>query len=199
MNRISSIKTPSTITLFILQLGAAVSSVSAAEALTDETIAAELQRATNDPDSAVEYQVDRGPQELFEFLLDKLAEYSEEVVSIDFDHSQSAEPGSLGAGSERIVHLSDGSFIVHRFLQVDPPTSFAYLTDMESSTADIPIDYSIVHYQLSEIGDEQSQMRVAATFRPSSRLLSMFIRQAFDSALEADFSKVQELLARPAP
>ncbi len=191
--------TPSIVALLLVHLNFAMSSVSAAEAMTDEMIAAELQRAINDPDSAVVYQVDRTKEELFDYLLANLADYSEEVVSIDFDHSRSMEPGDLGIGSDRIVNLSDGSFIVHHFLKVDPPGSFACLTDMSRSTAEIPIDYSIVHYQLSESGNEQTTMQVAATFRPSSRLLSVFIRQAFDSALETDFSKVQELLARPDP
>jgi hypothetical protein len=166
----------------------------ASEAIPEDLINSELQRATTDPDSAVTFTVDRSPDEVFDFLINRLAEYSEEVVSASLDHSKSST-GELAMGSDRIVNLTDGSMLVHHFLQVQRPESFAYITDMSRSTADIPIDYSIVHYDLQDAGNGQTTLKVAATYKSRSSLLSMFVRMAFDSALEADFGKAQELLA----
>lgn len=167
----------------------------ASEAIPEELIRSELQRATTDPDSDVTFTVDGSPAEVFDFLINRLADYSEEVVSASLDHSKSSNAGELAAGSDRIVNLTDGSMLVHHFLHVERPESFAYIADMSRSTADIPIDYSIVHYDLQDAGNGQTTLKVAATYKSRSSLLSMFVRMAFDSALEADFGKAQELLA----
>ncbi|NKB33235.1 MAG: hypothetical protein GKR91_09060 [Pseudomonadales bacterium] len=168
--------------------------VSAAETISDDLIAQELERATTDPDSEVLFYVEAPINEVFDFLVSRLADFSADVSSASFNHSASLSPGQLGVGSDRIVNLDDGKMLVHQFLSVNRPDSFAYLTDMERSTADIPIDYSIVYYRLTANGDSQTIMNVTAVYKSSSSLLSMFVRRAFNSALEADFSKATEIL-----
>ena len=170
-------------------------SLTAAEAVSDELIRQELERAATAPDSEVTFTLAASIEEAFDFLVNRLPEYSEDVASASLDHASSETTNQLDAGSDRIVNLKDGKMLVHRFLNVERPGSFAYLTDMSRSTADIPIDYSIVYYELTEEGADQTNLRVAATFKSSSSLLSLFVRRAFDSALEADFSMAARVLA----
>lgn len=163
----------------------------AAEELTPELLESELARAIQDPDSEVEVRIAAPRAFAMQFILERLSDYSEDVTSIEFDHG--AE-GELAPGSERLVDLEDGSLLVQRFMLVEE-NRFGYLTDMERSTTDIPIDYSIAYYEFTEIGDNETRLRVTAVFRPSTRLISLFVRRAFDSSLETEMTAAAELIA----
>jgi hypothetical protein len=90
--------------------------------------------------------------------------------------------------------LANSEKLVQRFLQFDPPYSYAYFTDMEKSTLEAPLDYSIARYELSNTTNEATNLKISVVYRSSSRLLGFFVRRAFVSALEKDFEKAVEIM-----
>ena len=117
-----------------------------------------------------------------------------DATGVEFEHSNSDTRGQLGSGSERITTLVNSEKLVQRFLQFDPPHNYAYFTDMEKSTLEAPLDYSIARYELSSITNEVTNLKISVVYRSSSRLLGFFVRRAFVSALEKDFEKAVEIM-----
>ena len=168
----------------------------AAEELNAEFLAGELQRTLSDPDSTVSIRIAAPRDYVFRFLTTRLDEYAEDAVALEFDHAQSAAPDGLDRGSLRITTMENRQTLVQRFLLVDAPTEFAYHTDMERSTLSAPLRYSITRYRLAAIDSETTELSVAVTYRASSRLLAFFVKRAFNSALQRDFERAADIIAR---
>jgi len=163
-------------------------SVSTAQEVSQQFIEDELTRTQVDPDSEIVLTIDASREFVFNFLTRHVHEYVAEARSIDFDHSNSNETDELAAGSVRTITLDNGETLLQRFLHFDPPHSYAYFVDMDRSTIDVPLEYSISRYELSEIDAGTTQLRTAAVYRSSTRLLAYFVRRGFNNAIQDEFS-----------
>ena len=157
-------------------------------------IDAELERTIVNPDNSTAIEVDQPIGLVFDALLSRLAEYTENITRIDFDHSSAADPATLSIGSERITTMDDGRKLVQRIIIFEPPNRFAYFTDMSLSTVNVPIDYSIGYYTFAEQSDGKTAATVAVAYKPSSRLTAFLVRLGFNRALSKDFEKAQAYL-----
>ena len=90
--------------------------------------------------------------------------------------------------------MENGELLAQRFLLYDPPNTYAYFTDMESSSVKVPLSYSIAHYEFTSITREKTRFEVSVGYQSSSRLLSFFVRRVFNSALANDFESAVELI-----
>ena len=157
-------------------------------------IDAELERTIVNPDNSTAIEVDQPIGLVFDALLSRLAEYTENITRIEFDHSSAADPTTLSIGSERITTMDDGLKLVQRIIIFEPPNRFAYFTDMSLSTVNVPIDYSIGYYTFAEQSDGKTAATVAVAYKPSSRLTAFLVRLGFNRALSRDFEKAQAYL-----
>ena len=170
------------------------STLAAASDYDNQFVLSELERAKSSPDNSTMLDVDQPIELVFDALLTRLAEYSENIVSISFDHSAAERTGSLGVGSERITTMDDGKRLVQRIIVFESPNTFAYFTDMAKSTVRVPIDYSIGYYEFSEQRDGRVKAKVSVVYEPSSRLTAFLVRLGFNRALSRDFQKAEEYL-----
>ena len=157
-------------------------------------IDAELERTIVNPDNSTAIEVDQPIGIVFDALLSRLAQYTQNITRIDFDHSSAAYPTALSIGSERITTMDDGRKLVQRIIIFEPPNRFAYFTDMSLSTVNVPIDYSIGYYTFAEQSDGKTAATVAVAYKPSSRLTAFLVRLGFNRALSKDFEKAQAYL-----
>lgn len=154
----------------------------------------EVSRADSEPDNSTTIVVRQPVELVFDALLSRLAEYSVDITSIDFDNSTADTPGTLGVGSKRITTMEDGEILVQRIVIYEPPRRFAYFTDMALSTVRVPIDYSIGHYTFTEQTDGSVEAAVSVVYKPSSRLTAFLVRIGFNRALVSDFEKAEAYL-----
>ena len=167
----------------------------AGESLIDQSvIATELDRTFNDPDSEVIIDIDAPRDFVFDFLINHVDEFADNADSLDFDNSGARVPGALGIGSERIITLTEGETLLQRFLMFDPPVGYAYHVDMARSTVDIPLEYSISRYQLSEMDAGSTRLEVSVVYESNARLLGFIIRRAVKSTLRREFEKAASII-----
>ena len=169
------------------------SHLSAARAEDDDLIERELARAINEPDNRVSIVVEQPIDLVFDALLRRLPEYSDDIARVHFDHGDATVPGTLGVGSLRITTMESGETLAQRIVLFDPPRVFAYFTDMNRSTVNVPIDYSVGHYTFSESADEVTAT-VSVAYRPSSRLTAFLVRLGFNRAMSNDFERAEAFL-----
>jgi hypothetical protein len=180
--------------LLILLSGLSASQATASEFNDSQFIAQELERAKSNPDNSTTLNVAQPIDIVFDALLTKLADYSENIENISFDHRARVNSQGLGVGSLRITTLEDGTQLVQRIIVFDPPRSFAYFTDLSLSTVRVPIDYSIGYYSFNELQNGLVSAKVSVVYRPSSRLTSFLVKIGFNRALSRDFEKAEEYL-----
>ena len=154
----------------------------------------ELARVETNPDQSIEISINAPLQFVFDFLSTRLNEYIADARSLEFNHTSSESSGELGKGSVRKLTMEDNDFLIQRFLQFDPPSSYAYLTDMEESTLQAPLNYSLARYEFSEPDEGKTLVRVSVVYEPSSRLLAFFVRRVFNSALRKDFQRARDII-----
>ncbi len=65
---------------------------------------------------------------------------------------------------------------------------------MDRSTVSLPLNYSIARYELTELTDSSTALRVSLVYQPSSRLLAFIVRRAFRSALQNEFERAVEVI-----
>jgi hypothetical protein len=170
--------------------------VVAAEKWPDKNlIVAELQRTAIAPDSQTTVSIAAPVEFVFDFLSRRPHDYTENAVSVAFDHSDAEIAGLLGSGSDRMITMEDGETLVQRFLLFDAPTTYAYLTDMQRSTFSAPLNYSITRYELFAREDGGTTLQVALAYEPSSRWLAFLVKRAFNSAIQDDFERAAEAIA----
>ncbi len=157
-------------------------------------IATQLERAQVDPDHLVSIEVNQPVEVVFDVLLKRLPDYSDDVASIRFVDGNAVMQANPGVGSERISTLANGDELIQRLLLFEPPYRFAYFTDMNKSTASVPIQYSIGHYALEDLGNGRTRARISVAYAPSSRLLALMVRAGFSRALERDFANAEKFL-----
>lgn len=167
---------------------------STAQEISEGFIEDELSRTQADPDSEVTLTINAPREFVFEFLTRRVHEYVADAHGIEFDHSNSVEAKQLAQGSTRTITMDNGEALLQRFLRFDPPNSYAYFVDMDRSTIEAPLDYSISRYELSEIDSDTTQLRTAAVYRSSTRLLAYFVRRGFNNALQNEFSRAAQMI-----
>lgn len=175
-------------------LSMAPSWLNAASDYDNQFVRAELERARINPDDSTTLDVAQPIEVVFDALLTRLAEYSEDIAGISFDHSGAENTGELGVGSLRITTMDDGTRLVQRIITFDPPREFAYFTDMSLSSVTAPIDYSIGHYSFTDRRDGRVGALVSVVYKPSSRLTAFLVRLGFSRALSRDFRKAENYL-----
>ena len=186
---------PVTLILLPLMTGPIAAPLAAREVFSAEFIRAELQRAKTGPDHRVTIEVNAPIELVFDALLLRLDEFSSEVKSIRFAPS-GTKPEVIGVGSERTTVLANDKLLIQRLLEFEPPSTFAYFTDMEKSDASVPIDYSIGQYQLTQLEDGRVQAQVSVVFKPSSRLTGFIVRRALKNSLNREFEEAEKFLNR---
>jgi len=169
-------------------------SLVAAENPNETVIAQELQRTQTEPDSVASVTIAAPVGFVFEFLTSRPHDYTDNAVEAAFDHSGSEISNGLGRGSIRTITLENGDTLFQRFLLFDQPATYAYLTDMDRSTVSLPLNYSIARYELTELTDSSTALRVSLVYQPSSRLLAFIVRRAFRSALQNEFERAVEVI-----
>jgi hypothetical protein len=170
-------------------------SLAGSQTIPDSLIIQELERAQNEPDSATEVVIDAPIDYVFTFLTTRLHDYVADATAVEFDHSGSPRSDQLGKGSIRTATMQNGELLVQRFLLMDPPREFAYHTDMQRSTLEAPLQYSVGRYRLTELNERQTRLHVAVTYRPTSRLFGFIVRRAFSSALRRDFERAAGIIS----
>ena len=165
------------------------------QTIPDGLIIQELERAQTEPDSATEVVVDAPIDYVFNFLTTRLHDYVADATAVEFDHSGSPRSEQLGKGSIRTATMQNGELLVQRFLLMDPPREFAYHTDMQRSTLEAPLQYSVGSYRLTELNERQTRLNVAVTYRATSRLFGFIVRRAFSSALTRDFERAAGIIS----
>lgn len=161
---------------------------------TEQFIRQEVARAIDSPDNSTSIEVSQGMEVVFDALLARLALYSEDIKSIEFDHSGSVDETTLSIGSKRITTMNNGRRLIQRIVIFEPPNRFAYFTDMSLSTVSVPIDYSIGYYTFSEQPGGGTVANVSVVYEPSSRFTAFLVRLGFNRALSRDFKKAEEYL-----
>ena len=170
-------------------------SLAGSQTIPDSLIIQELERAQTEPDSATEVMVDAPIDYVFTFLTTRLHDYVADATAVEFDHSGSPRSEQLGKGSIRTATMQNGELLVQRFLLMDPPREFAYHTDMQRSTLEAPLQYSVGSYRLTELNERQTRLNVAVTYRATSRLFGFIVRRAFSSALRRDFERAAGIIS----
>ena len=165
------------------------------QTIPDSLIIQELERAQTEPDSATEVVVDAPIDYVFNFLTTRLHDYVADATAVEFDHSGSPRSEQLGKGSIRTATMQNGELLVQRFLLMDPPCEFAYHTDMQRSTLEAPLQYSVGRYRLTELNEQQTRLNVAVSYRATSRLFGFVVRRAFSSALRRDFERAAGIIS----
>lgn len=165
------------------------------QTIPDSLIIQELERAQTEPDSATEVMIDAPIDYVFTFLTTRLHDYVADATAVEFDHSGSPRSEQLGKGSIRTATMQNGELLVQRFLLMDPPREFAYHTDMQRSTLEAPLQYSVGRYRLTELNERQTRLNVAVTYRATSRLFGFIVRRAFSSALRRDFERAAGIIS----
>ena len=165
------------------------------QTIPDSLIIQELERAQTEPDSATEVMIDAPIDYVFTFLTTRLHDYVADATAVEFDHSGSPRSEQLGKGSIRTATMQNGELLVQRFLLMDPPREFAYHTDMQRSTLEAPLQYSVGSYRLTELNERQTRLNVAVTYRATSRLFGFIVRRAFSSALRRDFERAAGIIS----
>ena len=164
------------------------------QTLPKELITQELERTQTAPDSATEVVIDAPADYVFTFLTTRLHDYVADASALEFDHSGSTRSDQLGEGSFRTAIMKNGQLLVQRFLLMDPPREFAYHTDMQRSTLEAPLQYSVGRYRLTELNKRQTRLNVSVTYRATSRLFGFIVRRAFSSALRRDFDRAAGII-----
>jgi len=170
-------------------------SLAGSQTIPDSLIIQELERAQTEPDSATEVVIDAPIDYVFTFLTTRLHDYVADATAVEFDHSGSPRSEQLGKGSIRTATMQNGELLVQRFLLMDPPREFAYHTDMQRSTLEAPLQYSVGRYRLTELNERQTRLNVAVTYRATSRLFGFIVRRAFSSALRRDFERAAGIIS----
>ncbi|MFZ8955513.1 MAG: SRPBCC family protein [Pseudohongiellaceae bacterium] len=170
-------------------------SLAGSQTIPDSLIIQELERAQTEPDSATEVMIDAPIDYVFTFLTTRLHDYVADATAVEFDHSGSPRSEQLGKGSIRTATMQNGELLVQRFLLMDPPREFAYHTDMQRSTLEAPLQYSVGRYRLTELNERQTRLNVAVTYRATSRLFGFIVRRAFSSALRRDFERAAGIIS----
>ena len=183
------------IRFFLAFLAVMPASPAGSQTIPDGLIIQELERAQTEPDSATEVVIDAPVDYVFTFLTTRLHDYVADATALEFDHSGSPRSDQLGEGSVRTTTMQNGELLVQRFLLMDPPREFAYHTDMQSSTLEAPLQYSVGRYRLTELNERKTRLNVAVTYRATSQLFGFIVRRAFSSALRRDFERAAGIIS----
>ena len=122
-----------------------------AQEINSKIIEQELSRVKVNPDQSIEVSINAPVQYVFDFLSKRLNEYVEGASAVEFNHSDSEVMGELNIGSIRKLKMENNDFLVQRFLQFKPPYHYAYFTDMEKSTVEAPLNYSLARYKFTAV------------------------------------------------
>ena len=156
--------------------------------------AAEIQRALSDPDTRVSLNVIASQQQVFDALLKQVDKYSEDAVQVTFDNTASENPNALGVGSVRRTEMKNGDLLFQRIILFNEPSSFAYFTDMNLSTVNVPLSYTVGHYAVEQLNSSTVEATVSVAYQPSSRLSGFVVRRLFNRAVRQDFAKAEQFL-----
>ena len=165
------------------------------QTISEGLIIQELERAQTNPDSATQIIINAPTDYVFIFLTKRLNEYVTDVNALEFDHLGSAILGKLSVGSLRTVTMQNGDLLFQRFLVIDKPREFAYYTNMQRSTLEAPLRYSVSRYRLTELSDGRTQLDVAVTYRATSRIFAFIVQRAFSFALKRDFERAADIIS----
>ena len=160
-----------------------------AQEISLELIEQELTRTQVDPDQSIEISVNAPLSYVFDFLSLRLNEYVEGARAVEFNHSNSEASDRLDIGSIRKLTMENDTYLIQRFLQFQRDIGYDYFTDMDKSTLEAPLNYSLSRYEFSETTEGQTIVRISVVYQSSSRLLAYFVRRAFSSSLRRDFER----------
>jgi len=177
---------------FVLLWGASV--VNAQSSYSDEFIQTELKRVVSDPENFVTISVDAPVNYVYRFLMERLDIYTKDAETVTFN---TRDEGNIQAsvGTERTTTMKKGGTLVQRFLIVEPPTTYAYFTDISKSTLSVPLKYSLAKYEFVEVGVKKTTVKISVVYEPSSRLTGFIVRRLFNSAFKRDFNNAAKIMS----
>lgn len=177
---------------FVLLWGASV--VNAQSSYSDEFIQTELKRVVSDPENFVTISVDAPVNYVYRFLMERLDIYTKDAETVTFN---ARDEGNIQAsvGTERTTTMKKGGTLVQRFLIVEPPTTYAYFTDISKSTLSVPLKYSLAKYEFVEVGVKKTTVKISVVYEPSSRLTGFIVRRLFNSAFKRDFNNAAKIMS----
>ena len=180
------------LTSFILLWGASVANAQASYG--DEFIQTELERVVSDPENCVTISVDAPVNYVYRFLMERLDLYAKDAETVTFNAS-GEDSIQASVGTERTTTMKKGGTLVQRFLIVEPPTTYAYFTDISKSTLSVPLKYSLTKYEFAEVGVTKTTVKISVVYEPSSRLTGFIVRRLFNSAFERDFNNAAKIMS----
>lgn len=111
-------------------------------------------------------QFDRPLPEVFEFLLQQVDVYSDDIMDVEFDNAESATPDTIGQGSVRICTMKKGKKLYEPLVVYKQNEYYAYTTDPKRSTMKLPIRDVLLFYTFEEKGENTTLVTVRAHFMP---------------------------------
>jgi len=180
-------KTISKVSIVLFTLFVSINKTSSGAEYDSNFVSSELQRTQSDPDHSVSFEISAPIEFVFDYLSERVYEYADNAVAVEFNHGTSLSRNEIDVGSERITLMEGNDTLVQRFLIYHPPIQYAYFTDMNASTIEVPLSYSLSRYTLEPINDSETRLDISVVYKSSSRLMAFFVNRAFKSALENDF------------
>lgn len=96
-------------------------------------------------------------------VANEIDQWADQVVTVDWDHSNSVVPGKLGVGSVRICTFKNGKIAYEPILAYVPGELLAYTFDTEKSTQKLPIEDVFFIYTF-ETRDENQTLMTLRTY-----------------------------------
>lgn len=138
---------------------------------------------------AVTMQFDHPVSEVFDFLLQQVDVYSDDIMAVSFDNDASVVPGNIAIGSVRICSLTNGMKLVEPIVAYSEDRYYAYTTNAERSTMKIPIRDVVLFYTFEEKGPSSTLVTVRAHYTPDVFLqVRPFVNALFKRNIDKTFA-----------
>lgn len=180
-----------------LLIGACASAPSIPQGADDSTMSAydvrnsfvgdvDISTLTDSPlRKVVMMQIDRPVDEVFDFLLQEVDVYSDDIMAVAFDNDSSVVPGQIGLGSVRICTMTNGKRLVEPLVAFSQNRYYAYTTDPERSTMKLPIRDVVLFYTFERKAPASTLVTVRAhytpdVFAPMRPIVNMLFKRNID-------------------
>ncbi len=130
---------------------------------------------------------DQPVDEVFHTLLTKVDLYSEGVIAVDFEHTNSANTNAFGVGSVRICTFDDKERLFEPLKVYEEHKFYAYTTDASRSSKNIPVEDVLLFYIFEEKGPNQTLVTVRAYYNPNIFGLGAVVQYAFNRTIHSTF------------
>ncbi|MEM8970595.1 MAG: hypothetical protein AAGD43_00835 [Pseudomonadota bacterium] len=138
-------------------------------------------------------EFDRTVEQIFQPLLAQVELYSDDVVRVDFDHTNSSNPGTFGVGSVRICTFKDGTKLVEPIVAYEENRFYAYTTDAKNSTLSLPVKDVLLFYSFQNLGTAKTRVTVRAHYTATNWWMSPIVGFAFNRNINSTFASAAKV------